>query len=118
MNKVRRQTKRVIIGSTGGLVLVVGIIAIPYPGPGWLIVFTGLAILATEFDWARRLLDFAKGKYDAWTEWLKRQPLLLRLAVLAATSIVVIATLWLVGVLGMINGWLKLPFDWLESPLF
>lgn len=52
------------------LVLVVGVIAIPYPGPGWLIVFAGLAILATEFDWARRVLRYARGKYDAWTAWL------------------------------------------------
>ena len=40
----------------GLLVLGVGILAIPYPGPGWAIVFIGLAILATEFEWARKLL--------------------------------------------------------------
>ena len=34
------------------------------PGPGWAIVFVGLAILATEFDWARRLLAYARERYD------------------------------------------------------
>ncbi len=40
----KRQLRRIAIGIVGGLLLVVGIIAIPYPGPGWLIVFTALAI--------------------------------------------------------------------------
>ena len=117
MEKVKRRSKKAAIGTIGGVVVIVGIIAIPYPGPGWLIVFTGLAILATEFAWAQRLLDFAKGKYDAWTQWLKRQKLPVRLGVLALTGLVVIVTLWLLNVFGMVNGWLGLPFSWVESPL-
>lgn len=114
---MKRQSRRIGVGILGGLVLVVGIIAIPYPGPGWLIVFTGLAILATEFAWAQRLLDYAKGRYDAWTEWLKKQPMPMRIAVLVATGLVVVATLWLLNVFGLVNDWLNLPFDWLESPI-
>ena len=30
--------------------------------PGWLLIIPGLAILGTEFVWARRLLDTAKAK--------------------------------------------------------
>lgn len=117
MDKLKRHSKRTAIGIIGGIVLIVGIIAIPYPGPGWLIVFTGLAILATEFTWAQRLLDFAKSKYDAWAEWLKRQPLPVRLVVLMATGLVVITTLWLVNAFGLVNDWLNLPFEWVKSPL-
>lgn len=117
MEKIKRHSRRIGIGIVGGLVVVVGIIAIPYPGPGWLIVFTGLAILATEFEWAQRVLDFAKSRYDAWVDWLKRQPLLIRLAVLIATGLVVITTLWLLNVFGLLNDWLNLPFDWAGSPL-
>ena len=47
---------RIAVAVIGLAVLAVGIVAIPYPGPGWAVVFVGLAILATEFDWARRLL--------------------------------------------------------------
>ena len=65
MNQAKRQTKKVIIGNVGGVVLLVGIVAIPYPGPGWLIVFSGLAILSTEFAWAKRILHYSRGKYDA-----------------------------------------------------
>jgi uncharacterized protein (TIGR02611 family) len=33
------------------------------PGPGWALIFLGLAILATEYVWARRLLEKAKEKF-------------------------------------------------------
>ncbi len=55
--------------------LAVGILAIPYPGPGWAIVFVGLAILATEFDWARRLLAYTRKRYDKVMAWFRRQGL-------------------------------------------
>lgn len=116
MQKAKRHIKRTAIGVVGSIVLVVGIIAIPYPGPGWLIVFAGLAILATEFTWAQRVLDFAKSRYDGWTDWLKAQHIMVRALVLAATCAVVLATLWLLNVYGLVNGWLHLPFDWLASP--
>ena len=45
----------------------VGIVAIPYPGPGWAIIFVGLAILATEFEWAHRLLRYTRERYDRFT---------------------------------------------------
>ena len=45
------------VGITGVAVILIGIPLIPLIGPGWLIVFTGLAILATEFAWAGRLRD-------------------------------------------------------------
>ena len=30
------------------------------PGPGWLVIFFGLTLLAAEFVWARRLMDRMK----------------------------------------------------------
>lgn len=118
MQKAKKHAKRVGTAIVGGLVVIVGIIAIPYPGPGWLIVFAGLAILATEFDWAQRLLDWARGYYDAWVEWLKRQDWPVRLIVLLLTGLVIVTTVWLLNGFGIINGLLRLPFNWIESPLF
>jgi uncharacterized protein (TIGR02611 family) len=69
---------RVAIGLLGAAVVLVGIALIPLPGPGWLIVFAGLAILATEFVWAERLLNFARRKVRGWTDWATRQSLLVR----------------------------------------
>jgi len=116
MQKAKRHARRASIAVIGSLVLLVGVIAIPYPGPGWLIVFAGLAILATEFTWAQRVLDFAKSKYDAWSDWLKRQSMLVQGVVLVLTGVVVVLTLWFLNVLGMIQDWLNLPYDWLKSP--
>lgn len=118
MEKTKRQVRRVAIGISGGLVVVIGIIAIPYPGPGWLIVFAGLAILATEFAWAQRVLDVAKGKYDEWQAWLARQSTLFKVFVWSLTALIVVVTIWLLNGYGLINDWFNLGLDWVKSPLF
>lgn len=53
--------------------IVVGIVLLPLPGPGWLIIFAGLGLLATEYVWARRLLRFARGQLTRWSRWVYRQ---------------------------------------------
>jgi len=111
-----RRVRRFAVGLGGGTVLVVGVIAIPYPGPGWLIVFAGLAILAREFPWAARLLKFARGRYDAWNAWIHRQNMLVRSATFILTGLIVILTLWLINGYGILNAWLQLHADWLNSP--
>lgn len=118
MVHTKKKLHRLAVGIMGGIVLLFGVIAIPYPGPGWLIVFSGLAILATEFDWAKRLLAFTRSKYDAWTSWLKRQPMWIRASILCLTGLVILVTLWLLNMLFLINNWLNLPFVWIQSPLF
>jgi uncharacterized protein (TIGR02611 family) len=113
-----RMAWRIAVAVVGLAVLVLGIIAIPYPGPGWLIVFAGLAILASEFEWAKRVLQYARGKYDAWTDWLGRQSLPVRVLVLTATALIVVATLWLLNAFWMVAGWVGLAdWTWLRSPL-
>ena len=47
---------RILVGLIGGLVTVLGAIALVAPGPGWLIIFAGLGILASEFAWADKAL--------------------------------------------------------------
>ena len=47
---------RILVGLIGGLVTVIGAIALIAPGPGWLIIFAGLGILASEFAWADKAL--------------------------------------------------------------
>ena len=44
----------------GFVLLAAGVLMLALPGPGWLTIFAGLAILATEFAWAQRLLDRLK----------------------------------------------------------
>lgn len=117
MDRVRRQARRTAIGIVGGTVLVIGIIMIPYPGPGWLVVFAALAILSREFDWAKRLLEYAKGKYDRWQAWMLRQNPWVQMAFGLGTFTIVVLTIWLLNGYGVINDFLNLGWDWTRSPL-
>lgn len=118
MDKLRTRSKKVLIGIVGGLVVLIGLVLVPYPGPGWLIVFGGLAILATEFAFAAKVLDYAKVKYDSWSNWLKRQNLFVKILVLGFTGAIVLLTLWLLNAFGLIVQLFGLPYDQLISPLF
>lgn len=117
MTKLLTHTKKVAIAIIGTIVLIVGIIAIPYPGPGWLIVFAGLGILSTEFEWAQRLLDYGRNKLESWNEWVMRQRWTIRAAITLLTATVVVVTIWLLNGYGFMNSWLHLGQDWLTSPL-
>jgi uncharacterized protein (TIGR02611 family) len=110
-------TYRVVVGIVGLAVLGVGILAIPYPGPGWAIVFIGLAILATEFTWARLALKFTRERYDQVMAWFKRQGLWVQALGVAFTAAVVLGTLWLLGALAWAAGLVGLEQSWLKSPV-
>ena len=51
-----RATRKVAVTMLGFSVLAVGVALIVLPGPAIVVIPVGLAILATEFLWARRLL--------------------------------------------------------------
>lgn len=55
-----RGARKVVIALVGGTVVLVGIALIVLPGPAFLVIPLGLAILATEFLWARRWLQRAR----------------------------------------------------------
>ncbi len=56
--------KRIVIAIVGFTVLLLGVVMIVLPGPAFIIIPLGLAILATEFVWAQRLLTKAKAYFD------------------------------------------------------
>jgi hypothetical protein len=51
-----RHARRAIVAVVGFTVLLIGIALIVLPGPAFVVIPIGLAILAAEFAWARRLL--------------------------------------------------------------
>ena len=113
----RNLAYRVGVGVVGTIVLLVGVVAIPYPGPGWLIVLAGLAILASEFERARNALSFVTYRYHRWTRWLSRQTYAVQGLIVLATSAVVLITLWLLGTLNLVAGWVGWHASWLASPI-
>lgn len=61
------------VAVVGSLVVLLGIVLIPLPGPGWLIVFLGLTLLGSEYHWARRLLGWLRRVlarfWERWNAW-------------------------------------------------
>jgi uncharacterized protein (TIGR02611 family) len=98
-------TYRIAVGVLGGAVVVLGFVLIPLPGPGWLIVFAGLAVLATEFVWAERLLRFARRRVHGWTDWATRQSLLVRGLIGLGGLLCVAGAAWLYDVLVGLPSW-------------
>ncbi len=92
-----RHTKRVVVSIAGfGLVIVGVVLAMPLvPGPGGLVIIAGLALLATEFDWAERWLHRAR---DRWADAARRVGVDPKAATAGAIIVVVVITgvaLWL-----------------------
>ncbi len=81
-----RVARRLVIATVGVSVILVGMIMVVTPGPAILVIPVGLAILAIEFAWARRLLrlfrvrtrqmirDQQRGNYRFWRHWFRRGP--------------------------------------------
>lgn len=94
-NPATARVYRIGVFVVGLVVLCGGLLLIPFPGPGWLIVIAGLAIWSTEFERAQRVLDFVKRHLRLWEEWVKRQNPVVKVLV-GLVGIVFIATvLWL-----------------------
>jgi uncharacterized protein (TIGR02611 family) len=55
------RTLRIVTGFT---LLLIGVVMVVAPGPGWLVILLGLGLLAAEFVWARRLMDRIKRESD------------------------------------------------------
>jgi uncharacterized protein (TIGR02611 family) len=82
------------VGVVGAAVVSLGLILVPLPGPGWLIVILGLSILAIEFDWARRLLYYTRIQVQAWTSWIARQSWQVRIVVGLISLVFVSVVVW------------------------
>lgn len=56
--------RRIVVAIVGFTVLLVGVAMVVLPGPAFIVIPLGLAILATEFVWAQKLLKKAKDYFD------------------------------------------------------
>jgi uncharacterized protein (TIGR02611 family) len=103
---------RVGVGMVGSLIVALGLAAIPLPGPGWLTVLAGLFVLATEFLWAERLLEFTKVHVKRWSDWVTSRPLWVRMLLAVATAAfvygIVVVTLHWLGIPDWMPGWVPL----------
>jgi uncharacterized protein (TIGR02611 family) len=77
MMDLYKKVRRLVIAVIGFTVLLIGVAMIVTPGPSILVIVLGLAILATEFIWARRLLNQIRGQLQDKAlrpvRWFKRR---------------------------------------------
>ena len=59
---ILRNGKRIAVSVVGLVLLLLGLVMMVLPGPGVLFIIAGLAVLATEYVWAQRMLNYAKQK--------------------------------------------------------
>jgi hypothetical protein len=107
---VRQALKRWSLTILGWLLLLVGIVALPLPGPGAMIILLAMVVLATQYEWAARRLDGVKawalkGAADSVRTWPR-------------IGLSLLGVLWLVGfgVLWCLHpvapGWWPLRDSW------
>jgi uncharacterized protein (TIGR02611 family) len=90
--------KTVVIAVLGGLLTLAGIGLLVLPGPGFVLVAAGLAVLATRFSWAKKPLDYAKDKAEQGIEEVGKSPLRAAGAAIAALVLIALGVLALIGV--------------------
>jgi uncharacterized protein (TIGR02611 family) len=105
---------RTAVGVVGSVVTVGGLIMVPAPGPGWAVVLLGLVILASEFEFAQRWLDFVKHYVHRWNVWVMSQPIWIRCLIGFATLLLVWGVLWLMFLVTGVPAWTP---DWAEEQL-
>jgi uncharacterized protein (TIGR02611 family) len=79
MRIMLRLAKRIIIGIVGTTVLLFGIALIFLPGPAFIVIPVGLAILATEFAWAAHWLKVLRQSAEKGAEKLNLKSFIDRL---------------------------------------
>ncbi|MEV3932767.1 MULTISPECIES: TIGR02611 family protein [unclassified Streptomyces] len=70
-----------------------GIVMLPLPGPGWLVIFGGMAIWATEFVWAQLVLRWTRRKVTEAAQRALDPEVRRRNIALTAVGLVIIAVL-------------------------
>lgn len=112
-----RAAKRIALEVAGWTLLLVGVVAIPLPGPGLLGVFAGLALLSRQYDWADRRVEpvrlrALRGAAEGVETWGR-----IALSCLAALVLIGIGVFWAIA--PPVPGWWPLPdLLWLPGGLW
>jgi uncharacterized protein (TIGR02611 family) len=99
--------KDIAITVVGWALIVCGVAALVLPGPGLLLLFAGVAVLATRYEWAERRLEpiknaALKAAADSVSSWMR-----LTISVFGVAVLTGIGIFW--GVKPPIPSWWPLP---------
>jgi uncharacterized protein (TIGR02611 family) len=90
--------KKAVVAVLGITLLLIGIALLVLPGPGFLLIAGALALLATQFEWAKKPLDYAKDKAEVGIQEVASSKLRTVFAVLCALVLVGIGVADLAGI--------------------
>jgi uncharacterized protein (TIGR02611 family) len=89
--------RRVVIGMAGSCVVLLGLVLVPLPGPGWPIVFLGFVVLSSVFAWAERLRRGIEARAGDALRWSAAAPRFARTTMRVATVASLVVPLWLLA---------------------
>lgn len=116
--RLLKSIRKIVVAIVGIIVVCVGIVMLFYPGPGWLCIFAGLAILATEYQFLQKFIDKIRALYDKWQDWISVQNAFTRFLFWFLTLSIATLITWLMNGFGFICHLLNWNIDWLVSPFF
>jgi uncharacterized protein (TIGR02611 family) len=98
-HRQRNRVFRAAFAVAGFVVLLVGVIMLFTPGPGWAVIVLGLGMLALEFAWAERLLERVIDQLERAADQVAkgspvRRAVVLSIAVLALAALVAMVIIW------------------------
>jgi hypothetical protein len=106
-NPATRRLYRYAVGVVGVLLIILAILTGWLPGPGGVpLALIGLAVLASEFEWAARLLDRVKEWALAGAGWVRRQPTWLRRLGEVITVVSMVASVYVYLLMSGVPAWL------------
>ena len=70
--RLDRLTRKARVGAAGVGTIALGVVLLPLPGPGSIIILTGLTVLGREFPAARRLADRGWGQFGRLVRPIRR----------------------------------------------
>ncbi|HET6165682.1 MAG TPA: PGPGW domain-containing protein [Marmoricola sp.] len=117
-NRAMSATTKLVVTVVGSAVLMAGLVMMVTPGPGLLGIVAGLAILATEWEWADRWLTAARRKLDdARAAAAAMDPDVRRRRVLLTVSSSVLLVMLVVGYVAIADwpGWTVDVWDRAQS---
>jgi uncharacterized protein (TIGR02611 family) len=91
---VRRHAIRVAVTVLGLAVLLAGVIMLVTPGPGILVIFAGLALLAREYVWAERMLHRLRERAEEGFHAATASPARIALSVFLTLGAITAVILW------------------------
>ncbi|WP_030240793.1 TIGR02611 family protein [Streptomyces sp. NRRL S-350] len=96
-----------VVFLAGLAVVGLGVVMLPLPGPGWVVIFLGMGLWATEFVWAQLVLRWTRRKVAEAARRAMDPRVRRRNLVITATGLAVIAVAggWYLARYGLVAPW-------------